>query len=267
LPNWAKAPLAAAAALVLTLAVVAVTQVYLDWQETREFAMLEEENDRQAVTERKVVATVPASELAKSPEPVIDEALRAERMPDEPAHTTNAESTRLPSSGDTVTTPSNATETVVVSPPSVPSPVPSSTAPESRIPERVPPAAPPDLARPEVRSLANRPLPLQSGWLDLGTRVFYARSETNFALGGYVRGRLDERNDFILTSTQVEGPIEALSQKQAAARGTHGWLELSSLRFVASRPGLSPSFPYIEGYQDGRGEFHPTARKIHRAGD
>jgi hypothetical protein len=142
--------------------------------------------------------------------------------------------------------------------------------------EAVPPWPPPRTTRPGDRALAsiphrpamtNLPTGLQSGWLDLATRIFYPRSETNLLTGGFVRGHFDERNKFVLTSTRVEGPVAELDSRQAARRGTQGWLELNTFRFIPARPGLRPSYPFIEGYQDEQGEFHPTSRRIYRAGN
>jgi len=123
------------------------------------------------------------------------------------------------------------------------------------------------LAKLEVPPIASLPPPRQAVWLDLSLQILYPRSETGFATSGFVRGYLDEKHEFSVTSTQVEGPVVEMTPRHAAARGTHGWLYLSSQRFVEARPGLVPSFPYVEGYEDAHGEFHPISRKIHRAGD
>jgi hypothetical protein len=203
---------------------------------------------------------------AAAPPPVEEgmgtEAVRTARGPAE-APTLQPKPETLATGAPSLTNPSTSVAVAMPAPPDLRAP----GAPPSRTTERPTKAAPREFAKATVPPLTNRPPPLQSGWLDLGTRIFYAKPETDFALGGYVRGRLDERDRLTLTSTQVEGMIELLDAKQAAARGTHGWLELTSLRFVASRPGFVPSYPYIEGYQDEQGEFHPISRRIYRAGD
>ena len=113
----------------------------------------------------------------------------------------------------------------------------------------------------------NVPLGLQSGWLDLATRNFYPEVGKGPETAAFVRGYLDAKGKFKLISTQVEGEVVELTVRQAAAKGTPGWLVLSSQDFVAARPGLTPSFPYIEGYQDNHGEFRPTSRRIYKAAD
>jgi negative regulator of sigma E activity len=118
--------------------------------------------------------------------------------------------------------------------------------------------------RPSVTNLATV---RQSGWLDLSTQTFYLEFGKASAGGAFVRGRLDEKSKFVVTSAQVEGQVIELDERSAGSRGTYGWLELSSREFVPSRPGLKPSYPYIEGYKDRQGEFHPTSRRIYTAGN
>jgi len=150
---------------------------------------------------------------------------------------------------------------VATTPTVMPPPMPSRLTAKSakRAPE-------PSLAKIEVPSATNVMRGLQSGWLDLATKVFYVEFGRT-STGAFVRGHLDERNKFQVTSTTVEGQVIEFNAQQATSRGTYGWFELSSRDFVPSRPGLKPSYPYIEGYQDKQGEFHPISRQIYKAGD
>jgi hypothetical protein len=283
-PVWVKFPLAAAAVLTLALVIFGVTRVYREWEERQELAGLEVDDavrpapkDNAVISPREGLPAKPEESLAiveekiveyPRPEPTPSELEHASRLDPPTIRLADPELLKLPALPSATEVAESATNTnanvAVVptpAPPVIPTEIPATRS--SRVSEE----APRSLAKYEVPALTTRSLPLQSGWLDLGTRIFYAKPETSFAVGGYIRGRLDGRDRLTVTSTQVEGMIELLDAKQAAVRGTHGWLELTSLRFVASRPGFVPSYPYIEGYQDEQGEFHPISRRIYRAGD
>lgn len=122
-------------------------------------------------------------------------------------------------------------------------------------------------AKVDPASVTNLSSGRQSGWLDLSTRTFYLAFGKASEGGAFVRGHLDEKSRFIVTSAEVEGQVVELDERSAGSRGTYGWLELSTRSFVPYRPGLKPSYPYIEGYQDRQGEFHPTSRHIYQAGN
>lgn len=122
------------------------------------------------------------------------------------------------------------------------------------------------LAKADVPAMTNLPAGIQSGYLDLATLSFYLELRAGGQSNAFVRGYLERNGRFKLISREVEGRVVSLSVEEASKRGTHGWLVLSTQDFVAYRLGIKPSYPYIEGYKDERGEFHPISRKIYQAG-
>lgn len=172
-------------------------------------------------------------------------------------------------SGDTVALHDNTKTEARAKPFAEPSPAPAAPPPAIVAGTKPPPGRKENsaLAKVDAPSVTNAAAGIQSGWLEIATQTFYLEVRRDSETSPFVRGYLDKNGRFRLVSKQVEGRVVELNASQAAQKGTYGWLGLATQRFVPARPGLRPSHPYIEGYQDADGEFHPTSRKIYQPGE
>lgn len=170
---------------------------------------------------------------------------------------------------DTVALHDNTKQEAVAKPFAVPPPAPAAPPPSGTVATKPAPGRKETsaLAKVDAPSVTNATAGIQSGWLEIATQTFYLEVRRDSETSPFVRGYLDKNGRFRLVSKQVEGRVVELNASQAAQKGTYGWLGLATQKFVPARPGLRPSFPYIEGYQDEDGEFHPTSRKIYQPGD
>ena len=103
-----------------------------------------------------------------------------------------------------------------------------------------------------------------SGYLLLRDYTFLAKGDFRKPQGYYVEGTVaghkGKWTHFIpLSAIQGEGepgPEHVLSVDQ-------GWLELTTGRTHSMKEAVAPQEPYVEGWWDGKGYFHPRPVKIH----
>lgn len=100
------------------------------------------------------------------------------------------------------------------------------------------------------------------GFLVLRDYTFLAKGDYRKPEGYYVEGKLmggkGEWTHFMPTS-QVKGRE---TEQGETLRVSQGWLELSTGATHAMQEAVSPIRPFIEGWWDSKGYFHPTPLKI-----
>lgn len=94
---------------------------------------------------------------------------------------------------------------------------------------------------------------LTPGWVELHDLTFHQQSEAVRPMGLFIKGNLDNENNFIPTS-EIEGKPFAEPPSEGI---TPGWVELSGLRFISDVTAVEPVEPYVKGFQDEEGRFYP----------
>jgi hypothetical protein len=116
--------------------------------------------------------------------------------------------------------------------------------------------------RSEDRRVIDGPLPPEvvSGRLVLCDYVFLADGDPRHPKGTYVSVRLHR-------SAERRHPIEVVSDLKGAdeppeirIETDRGWLELATGRRHSMQEAVAPLPPYVEGWWDGKGCFHPEPR-------
>ena len=101
------------------------------------------------------------------------------------------------------------------------------------------------------------------GYLVLSDYTFLAKGDFRKPGGYYVEGKIEGSNGqwtHFVTLSEIQGekhvPEYIISADQ-------GWLELRTGKTHSMKEAISPRPPYVEGWWDGKGYFHPRPVKVH----
>jgi len=101
-----------------------------------------------------------------------------------------------------------------------------------------------------------------SGFLLLKDYTFLARDEFRQPDGYYVEGTISGKNgrwSIFQALSDIKGQEP---EPQFVLPSDWGWLELATGRTHSMREAISPQPPYVKGWWDGKGYFHPEPVKI-----
>jgi hypothetical protein len=102
------------------------------------------------------------------------------------------------------------------------------------------------------------------GFLILKDYTFWAKEDFRKPRGYYVEGGITGRQGrwtHFIPLSNILGKEESALENILAA--DQGWLELTNGSTHSLQEAVSPVKPYIEGWWDGKGYFHPRPVKIH----
>lgn len=100
------------------------------------------------------------------------------------------------------------------------------------------------------------------GYLVLKDYTFLAREDRRKPRGYYVEGKIIGRNGewtHFIALSDVQGQEEEPEIKLETDRG---WLELSTGKSHSMPEAVSPIPPYVNGWWDGKGFFHPDPARV-----
>ena len=109
------------------------------------------------------------------------------------------------------------------------------------------------------------PPDLTDGYLVLKDYTFLAQGDFRKPNGYYLKGKVvgaDGRwNRFVPVSEILGSETEEMQLRLPTDKG---WLELSNGQTHSMQDAVTPVAPYVEGWWDGKGYFHPRPLKVHR---
>lgn len=101
-----------------------------------------------------------------------------------------------------------------------------------------------------------------AGYLELKDYTFFAKGDfrkpEGFYFEGIVKGNNGEWNYFVPTSILLGDEPEP----DMSLVSDRGWLELNTGRTHRMMEAVAPARPFIEGWWDGKGYFHPDHKKV-----
>jgi hypothetical protein len=120
-------------------------------------------------------------------------------------------------------------------------------------------------AKPGETKIFDAPVPPDriKGFLLLKDYTFLAEGDFRKPDGYYVEGEITGekgRWQSFHAVSEIKGTEPPVELKMPSSRG---WLELQTGRTHAMQEAVSPAQPYVEGWWDGKGYFHPDAFEVH----
>jgi hypothetical protein len=108
------------------------------------------------------------------------------------------------------------------------------------------------------------PLPPEaiSGTLVLCDFVFLAQGDPRPPVGPHVSVLLHGAQGSWNRIEAVSGVLDAAAPPELRLEADRGWLELATGRSHSMREAIAPARPYIDGWWDGKGCFHPDPPTI-----
>lgn len=101
------------------------------------------------------------------------------------------------------------------------------------------------------------------GYLELKDYTFFAKGDYRKPEGYYVEGKIQGNNNgawlYFYPTSDIQGQEPEPEVKLPTAKG---WLELTNGRTHQMMEGVAPAKPYVNGWWDGKGYFHPEPVKI-----
>jgi hypothetical protein len=113
--------------------------------------------------------------------------------------------------------------------------------------------------------IVNIPMPPPEipGYLELKDYTFFAKGDYRKPAGYYVEGTLVGHNNgawmYFTPTSDILGQEPEPEVKLPTSRG---WMELSNGRTHQMMDGAAPVKPYVNGWWDGKGYFHPEPVKV-----
>jgi hypothetical protein len=103
-----------------------------------------------------------------------------------------------------------------------------------------------------------------AGRLVLKDYTFLAAGDPRAPEGYYVEGKIHGADGRWSAFQVSSGILGSEPEPEVRLESDRGWLELSTGRAHSMPEAVSPVRPYVEGWWDGKGFFHPNARLIVR---
>jgi hypothetical protein len=102
-----------------------------------------------------------------------------------------------------------------------------------------------------------------SGHLLLKDYTFLAENDFRKPDGYHIKGRIMEKEGQWLQFVPLSNILGFEPKSQIWLAVDQGWLELSNGRSHSMKEAVSPLEPYVKGWWDGKGYFHPDPIKIY----